>query len=65
VKWVLRYLRGTARIGLAFQGLKTEKPRVLQSYIDTDYAEDLDQRRFTTSYVFALAKCTVSLKAEL
>ena len=43
MKWVLRYLRGTARIGLAFQGLKTEKPRVLQSYIDTDYMGDLDQ----------------------
>ena len=27
VKWVLRYLRGTARLGLVFQGLETRKPR--------------------------------------
>ena len=47
VKWVLRYLRGTARLGLVFQGLKTGKLRVLQGYVDADYAEDLDQRRST------------------
>ena len=29
VKWVLRYLRRTVRLGLVFQRLKTEKLRVL------------------------------------
>jgi len=29
VKWVLRYLRGTARLDLVFQRLKMGKPRVL------------------------------------
>jgi len=47
VKWVLRYLRGIARLGLLFQRLKTEKLRVLQDYVDADYAGDLDQRRST------------------
>ena len=29
VKWVLQYLRGTVRLGLVFQRLKTGKPRLL------------------------------------
>ena len=53
VKWVLRYLRGTARIGLVFQRLKTEKHKLLQGYIDADYAGDLDQRKSMTGYVFS------------
>ena len=43
VKWVLRYLQETARLGLVFQRLKTGKPRLLQGYVYADYAEDLDQ----------------------
>ena len=65
VKWVLRYLRGTVRLGLVFQRLKTGKPRLLQSYVDADYAGDLDQRRSTTGYVFTVAECVISWKAEL
>jgi len=42
VKWVLRYLRGTTRLGLMFQRLKTGKLRLLQGYVDADYAGDLD-----------------------
>ena len=38
VKRVLRYLRGTARLRLVFQRLKTRKSWVLQGYVDTDYA---------------------------
>ena len=40
--------------------LKTRNPKVLQGYIDVDYAGDLNQRRFTTDYVFTVAKCTVN-----
>ena len=60
VKWVLQYLRGIARLGLMFQRLKMRKLRVLQDYIDADHAEDLDQRRSTTGYVFTIAECVVS-----
>ena len=38
---------------------------VLQGYVDADYAGDLDQRRSITGYVFAVAGCTISWKAEL
>ena len=41
------------------------KPKVLQGYVDVDYARDLDQRRSTMGYVFTVAECTVSWKAEL
>ena len=41
------------------------KPKVLQGYVDADYAEDLDQRRSITIYVFMVAGCTISWKAEL
>jgi len=64
-KWVLRYLRGTARLSLVFQRLKTGKPRELQGYVDIDYARDLYQRRSMTGYVFIVAECAISWKAEL
>jgi len=43
VKWVLRYLRETARLGFVFQRLETGKPRLLQRYVDAHYTRDLDQ----------------------
>ena len=48
-----------------FQRLKTGKPRVLQGYVDADYAGELDQRKSTTDYVFTLAECVISWKTEL
>ena len=39
---VLQYLQGTARLGLVFQRLKTEKSKILKEYVDADYARDLD-----------------------
>jgi len=39
--------------------------RILQDYVDADYARDLDQRRSTTGYVFTVAECVISGKAEL
>ena len=62
---MLRYLRGTAKLGLVFQRLKTGKFRVLQGYVDAYYVENLDQRRFTTGYVFTVAEGIISWKAEL
>ena len=62
---MLRYLRETARLGLVFKMLETGKPKVLQRYVDADYAGDLDQRRLTTGYVFTIAECVISWKVEL
>ena len=51
----------TARLGLVFQRLETGKRRVLQGYVNADYARDLDQRRFTTGYVFIVVKCVCNI----
>jgi len=48
-----------------FQILKTGKPKVLQGYVDADYAGDLDQQRSTTGYVFKVAECVICWKTEL
>jgi len=62
---VLRYLRGTARLGLIFQRLEKGKFRLLQGYVDADYTGDFDQRRFMTGYVFTVVEYIISWKAEL
>ena len=38
---------------------------VLQSYVDTNYTGDLDQRKFMMGYVFVAVECVISWKAEL
>jgi len=48
-----------------FQRLEIGKSRLLQGYVDADYAEDLDQRSSTTGYMFIVAECVISWKAEL
>jgi len=50
---------------LAFQRLKTGNPILLQGYVDVDYARDLDQQRSTIGYLFTVAECVISWKAEL
>jgi hypothetical protein len=50
-KGVVRYLSGTAALGIAFgRGQETG----LQGYCDADYAGDVDTRKSTTGYVFML-----------
>jgi len=48
-KGVLRYLRGTTRLGVVYSG---NEP--LQGYVDADWAGDTDGRRSTTGFVFTL-----------
>jgi len=52
VKWIFRYLRGTANYGIMFSR-QHGNPSVMR-YIDADYAGNLDDMRSTTSYVFTL-----------
>ena len=56
VKWILRYLRGTATHALCFGGSNT----FLLGYVDSDMAGDKDSRRSTTGYVFTIGGTTVS-----
>ena len=45
---------------LMYQRLETGKLRVLQGYVDADYAGDLDQRKSMTSCMFTVAECVNS-----
>src|SRR4051812_16240063 len=60
VKWIFRYLRETAKLGLEFCERKKEESRTLQGYVDADFGEDLNKRRSTMGYVFTLAECVIS-----
>jgi len=46
-KGVLRYLRGTTRLGVVYSGSEP-----LQGFVDADCAGDIDGRRSTTGFVF-------------
>ena len=61
VKWILRYLRGTASHALCFGGSKI----VLQGYVDSYMAGDKDIRRTTTGYVFTISGTTISWISKL
>jgi hypothetical protein len=56
VKWILRYLRGSATHALCFGGSDT----FLQGYVDSDMVGDKDSRRSTIGYVFTIGGIAVS-----
>jgi hypothetical protein len=61
VKWILRYLKGTANGHLEF-GRSDAKQT---GYVDSHFRGDLDKRWSLTSYVFTLEGCAISWKATL
>ena len=64
VKWILRYLKGTNRVGLVFS--RGEGDGIsLASFYDSDYAGDRDRRRSTTGYTFVLGTGAVSWRSVL
>ncbi|KZV56018.1 hypothetical protein F511_12717 [Dorcoceras hygrometricum] len=63
VKWLLRYLKHSLNYGLMFS--KCDKGVELTGYVDSNYANDKDNRKSTTSYVFTLCGACVSWKSQL
>ena len=61
VEWVLRYLSGTRDYCLCF-GISRDG---VQSYVDSDYAGDMDGRRSLTGYEFTMGSCAISWKTVL
>ena len=61
VKWILRYLRGTADMRLCFGG---DKP-TLVGYSDSDMAGDIDSRKSTSGYLIKFAGGVVSWQSRL
>ena len=57
-KWILRYLRGTANIGLVYDRASTDSGSVI-GYVDSDFVGDLDKRKSLTGYVFTLSDSVI------
>lgn len=63
VKWILRYLRGFVDLCLVYD--KSTCFDKVTSFVDSDYAGDLDRRRSLTGYVLKLAGGLISWRATL
>ncbi|KAL0311211.1 UNVERIFIED_CONTAM: Retrovirus-related Pol polyprotein from transposon TNT 1-94 [Sesamum angustifolium] len=63
LKWLLRYLNGSANLGIMFS--KCSKGVDLTGYVDSNYANDRDSRRSTTSYIFTLCGSCITWKSQL
>lgn len=61
VKWIMRYLRGTSKLGLTFGN---DKP-VLIGYTDSDLAGDKDTLKSTSGYLMTFAGGAVSWQSRL
>nr|GEW92759.1 retrovirus-related Pol polyprotein from transposon TNT 1-94 [Tanacetum cinerariifolium] len=64
VKWILKYLKGTADVGLVY-GRDQGKHVDVNGFVDADYAREPDKGRSITGYVFMVHGCVVSWKATL
>ena len=60
VKRVLRYLQGTASLGITYG----PPPSRLTGYSDVDWAGDVNTRRFTTGYVVMLNNGAVAWRNQ-
>ncbi|KAL0339249.1 UNVERIFIED_CONTAM: Retrovirus-related Pol polyprotein from transposon TNT 1-94 [Sesamum angustifolium] len=63
LKWLLRYLNGSANLGIVLS--KCPEGADLVGYVDSNYANDRDSRKSTTPYVFTLCGSCISWKSQL
>ncbi|GJX40790.1 retrovirus-related pol polyprotein from transposon TNT 1-94 [Tanacetum coccineum] len=64
VKWILKYFRGTANMGLVY-GTDRGNHVDVTGFVDSNYAKDPDKGRSITGYTFLVQGCVVSWKAML
>uniref|UniRef100_A0A6N2LT56 Reverse transcriptase Ty1/copia-type domain-containing protein n=1 Tax=Salix viminalis TaxID=40686 RepID=A0A6N2LT56_SALVM len=60
-KRILRYLKGTAELGIAY---KRGKEETLIGFADSAYAGDIDDRKSTSGYIFMLGTGVVSWSSK-
>ncbi|KAL2251350.1 UNVERIFIED_CONTAM: Retrovirus-related Pol polyprotein from transposon TNT 1-94 [Sesamum indicum] len=63
LKWLLRYLHGSKNVGILFA--KRSENTQLVGYVDSNYGNDRDSRKSTTSYIFTLCESCISWKSQL
>ncbi|XP_042012477.1 secreted RxLR effector protein 161-like [Salvia splendens] len=61
--WLLRYLKNTSKYGLCY--FRCEYGVKLTGYVDSNYVNDRDKRKSTTSYVFTVCRSCISWKSQL
>ncbi|KAE8698382.1 putative ribonuclease H protein [Hibiscus syriacus] len=61
VKRILRYIKGTSNVALCYGGSNL----LINGYVDSDYAGDLDKSKSTTGYVFKVVGGAVSWVSKL
>jgi hypothetical protein len=64
VKWILRYIQGSDRVGLLFQKGR-DLSQLCTGFVDSDYDGQLERRRSTTGYVFTLVGGPISWRSTL
>jgi len=64
MKLIFRYLQGTTDVSLVYNRCSGIGSNVI-SYVDSNYAGNLNKRISLTSYVFTLSKCAISWKMTL
>jgi hypothetical protein len=57
VKRIMRYLKGTAHMKLAF---RKQHGHRIYGYTDADWAADMDERKSCTGYVFIRSGCAIT-----
>ncbi|CAM8931496.1 unnamed protein product [Rhodiola kirilowii] len=63
MKYLLRYLSSTANLGLVYADFDSKHDIV--GYVDSDYANNKDNRKSTTSFFFTWAGNCISWKSQL
>lgn len=61
VKWILRYLKGSASSALCFRKSNSG----LHGYVDADNVGDVDSRKSTTGYVYTLGGTVINWASKL
>ncbi|KAE8669377.1 putative LRR receptor-like serine/threonine-protein kinase [Hibiscus syriacus] len=61
VNRILRYIKGTSNVALYYEGSNL----LINGYVDSDYAGDLDKSKSTTGYAFKVAGGVVSWVSKL
>ena len=64
-KHVLRYLRGTAALGLTYNGSSPDVLSTLQGYADANWGADLENRKSTTGALFMLSSGPIAWQSKL
>ncbi|KAL2237909.1 UNVERIFIED_CONTAM: Retrovirus-related Pol polyprotein from transposon TNT 1-94 [Sesamum indicum] len=63
LKWLLKYLYGSENVGILFS--KRSENTQLVGYVDSNYGNDQDSRKSTTSYIFTFCGSCISWKSQL